>query len=86
MQKAGLSAGDVLVAVDGLRVTGSNLDTLLGRYLPGAVVEIHAFRRDELLLTRVKLDPPEVTRYRLVPGVQKRGAPMRRARERWLRG
>lgn len=85
-QKAGLSAGDVLVAVDGLRVTGSNLDTLLGRYLPGAVVEIHAFRRDELLLTRVKLDPPEVTRYRLVPGDEKRGAPRRRARERWLHG
>ncbi len=28
-QKAGLSAGDVLIAIDGLRVTGSNLDTLL---------------------------------------------------------
>ena len=32
--RAGMSAGDVLVAVDGLRVTGnpSNLDALLGRY------------------------------------------------------
>ncbi|MBC7860503.1 MAG: M61 family metallopeptidase [Burkholderiaceae bacterium] len=49
--RAGLSAGDVLVAVDGLRVSGnpSNLDTLLGRYPVGAKVELHAFRRDELM-------------------------------------
>jgi predicted metalloprotease with PDZ domain len=48
---AGLSAGDVLVALDGLRVTGHppNLDTLLGRYPAGASVGIHAFRRDELM-------------------------------------
>lgn len=85
-QKAGLSAGDVLIAVDGLRVTGSNLDTLLSRYLPGASVEIHAFRRDELRAVRVKLDGPEVTRYKLVAAEAKRGAPARRARERWLHG
>lgn len=85
-QKAGLSAGDVLVAIDGLRVTGTNLDALLGRYQPGATVEVHAFRRDELRLSRVKLDPPEVTRYKLVAGEEKRGAPARRARQRWLHG
>ncbi|MFP3787049.1 PDZ domain-containing protein, partial [Burkholderia sp. SIMBA_024] len=59
-QKAGLSAGDVLIAVDGLRVTGSNLDALLSRYQPGAKVEVHAFRRDELRVAQVKLDGPEV--------------------------
>ena len=85
-QKAGLSAGDVLIAVDGLRVTGSNLDTLLSRYLSGATVEVHAFRRDELRLVRVKLDGPEVTRYKLIAAEAKRGAPARRARERWLHG
>lgn len=85
-QKAGLSAGDVLIAVDGLRVTGSNLDTLLSRYLPGATVEVHAFRRDELRTQRVKLDGPEVTRYKLIAAETKRGAPARRARERWLHG
>jgi predicted metalloprotease with PDZ domain len=55
--RAGLSAGDVLVAVDGLRVSGnpSNLDTLLGRYRVGDAVEIHAFRRDELMTFNVKL-------------------------------
>jgi predicted metalloprotease with PDZ domain len=55
--RAGLSAGDVLVAVDGLRVSGhpSNLDTLLGRYRVGDTVELHAFRRDELMKFDVKL-------------------------------
>jgi predicted metalloprotease with PDZ domain len=50
---AGLSAGDLLVAVDGLRVSmtnaGSSLETLLGRYQVGDTVTIHAFRRDELM-------------------------------------
>ncbi len=84
-QTAGLSAGDVLVAVDGLRVTGSNLDALLARYLPGATVEVHAFRRDELRIGRVKLDAPEVTRYKLASDDKARVA-VRNARTRWLRG
>jgi predicted metalloprotease with PDZ domain len=55
--QAGLSAGDLLVAVDGLRVSGnpSNLDALLGRYPVGAEVEVHAFRRDELMTFKVAL-------------------------------
>ena len=81
-QKAGLSAGDVLVAIDGLRVTGANLDGLLSRYLPGAKVEVHAFRRDELRTVQVKLDGPEVSRYSLT--VTDRRTAARNWRERWL--
>jgi predicted metalloprotease with PDZ domain len=47
--RAGLSAGDVLVAVNGLRVTATNLETLLARYRAGDRVTVHAFRRDELM-------------------------------------
>src|SRR5471032_2716551 len=47
--QAGLSAGDILMAVDGLRVTGANLETLLARYGVGSEIEVHAFRRDELM-------------------------------------
>jgi predicted metalloprotease with PDZ domain len=83
-QKAGLSAGDVLVAIDGLRVTGANLDALLSRYLPGAKVEVHAFRRDELRTAQVKLDGPEVSRYTL--SVADTRAAARNWRERWLAG
>ncbi len=56
--RAGLSALDVLIAIDGLRVTASNVDTLLGRYQPGNIVRVLAFRRDELVDLNVKLDAP----------------------------
>ena len=52
---AGLSAGDVLVAVDGLRVTATNMETLLGRYAVDDSVAVHAFRRDELMTFTVAL-------------------------------
>ncbi|MPW09309.1 PDZ domain-containing protein [Paraburkholderia sp. CNPSo 3155] len=81
-QKAGLSAGDVLIALDGLRVTGGNIDALLARYQPGAKVEVHAFRRDELRVAQVKLDGPEVARYKLT--VSDRRPTARKALERWL--
>ncbi|CAN7698763.1 PDZ domain-containing protein [Pseudoduganella sp. LjRoot289] len=53
--QAGLSAGDLLVAIDGLRVTPAGLEALLSRYAVGASVEVHAFRRDELHAFRVTL-------------------------------
>ncbi|MFC3110542.1 M61 family metallopeptidase [Undibacterium arcticum] len=57
--RAGLSAGDLLVALDGLRVSmaggSGNLESLLSRYRVGAAVEVHAFRRDELLRFSAKL-------------------------------
>ncbi|WP_175684009.1 M61 family metallopeptidase [Burkholderia cenocepacia] len=82
--RAGLSAGDTLIAVDGLRVTGTNLDALLARYRPGDKVEIHAFRRDELRTAKLKLDGPEVTRYRLTAAAKPAAAT--KAREAWLKG
>jgi predicted metalloprotease with PDZ domain len=60
--KAGLSAGDVLVALDGLKVSGtpSNLDALLCRYRVGDTVQVHAFRRDELMTFDVALQGDRV--------------------------
>jgi predicted metalloprotease with PDZ domain len=52
--RAGLSAGDVLVAIDGIRVP-AKLDTLLARYRVGDTISVHAFRRDELLVFSVRL-------------------------------
>ena len=54
-REAGLSAGDVLVALDGLKLTTGNFDKLLARRLAGDSVEIHAFRRDELMRFDVEL-------------------------------
>ncbi|WP_118184956.1 M61 family metallopeptidase [Paraburkholderia phosphatilytica] len=83
-QKAGLSAGDVLIALDGLRINGGNLDALLARYLPGDKVEIHAFRRDELRVAQVKLDGPDVQRYKFA--ITDTRAAARKARDAWLAG
>ncbi len=48
-QKAGLSAGDIVVAVDQLRVDTATLALHLARYVPGDKITVHAFRRDLLL-------------------------------------
>lgn len=48
-QAAGLSAGDVLVALDGLRISAINLETLLAGRPAGKKRELLAFRRDELM-------------------------------------
>lgn len=57
--RAGMSAGDTLVAIDGIRVTAvdtqTNLSRLLMRYEVGSDVAMHAFRRDELMTFRVRL-------------------------------
>ncbi|MES2934663.1 MAG: PDZ domain-containing protein [Pseudomonadota bacterium] len=69
--RAGLSAGDVLVAVEGLRVfagagsPSAQLDALLARYRVGDIVTIHAFRRDELLTVSAKLQPDSAPQFTL---------------------
>jgi predicted metalloprotease with PDZ domain len=62
--KAGLSAGDRLVALDGLRVPAAGLDGLLGRYRIGDTVALHVFRRDELMLFSVKLKADAAPKWR----------------------
>ena len=66
-QIAGLSAGDLLLAIDGLRITGASLDKQLARHQPGDTLKVHAFRRDELMSFHVRLDPPPDETARLVP-------------------
>lgn len=56
-QHAGLSAGDVLVAWDGLKLSTASLKAFLARRRAGDMVELHAFRRDELMRFSVTLAP-----------------------------
>jgi predicted metalloprotease with PDZ domain len=56
-QLAGLSAGDLVVAVDGLRVTAGTLDRRIKSYAAGSVVAFTTFRRDELMNFNVTLQP-----------------------------
>jgi predicted metalloprotease with PDZ domain len=78
-QAAGLAGGDLLVALDGLRVTAGNLDGLLARRLAGEVVTVHAFRRDELMTFSVRLAPPAEDSARLA--IDKKANVLRKA---WL--
>ncbi|MFO1398420.1 MAG: peptidase M61 [Burkholderiales bacterium] len=56
--RAGLSAHDTLVAIDGLRATPDHVANVLARRMPGETIEVHAFRRDELMRFVVTLAAP----------------------------
>lgn len=45
---SGLSAGDIIVAINNLQVTKTNIDKTIESYNIGDELTIHAFRRDEL--------------------------------------
>jgi predicted metalloprotease with PDZ domain len=57
-QKAGLSAGDVVIAADGLKVGRSSLARIAGERTPGERLHLHIFRRDELFEVDVVLQAP----------------------------
>ncbi len=82
-QTAGLSGGDVLFALDGLRVSADNLDKRLARYQPGDAIELHAFRRDELMTFTLHLGtrPPPKFVLKPDPKSTRRAATLRRE---WL--
>jgi predicted metalloprotease with PDZ domain len=56
-QMAGLSAGDVIVAWNGLKVSAASLQGQIDRAPAGASGRVHAFRRDELMTFDVVLRP-----------------------------
>ncbi len=80
---AGLAAGDTVIAVDGLRANRDNLDALIARVPPGAQVQVHAFRRDELMTFTVRPlpAPADTCDLRLLPGAPPEAAARRAA---WL--
>ncbi|MGM0565046.1 MAG: M61 family metallopeptidase [Pseudomonadota bacterium] len=77
--RAGLAAGDILVALDGLRVSAADIESRLAAYPVGEVVPLHAFRRDELRVVDLPLWAPPKTAARLTP--REGGVEVRRA---WL--
>jgi predicted metalloprotease with PDZ domain len=67
--QGGLSAHDILVAINGVRIDSANnsLESVLARHLPGKRVKVHVFRRDELREFSVKLAAPAQTQCQLKP-------------------
>jgi predicted metalloprotease with PDZ domain len=82
-QAAGLAAGDVLAAIDGLRVTPKTLDASLARLRPGDATRVVAFRRDELHEFELKplAPPPDTCVLHLARKPGPRAARLRRG---WL--
>lgn len=84
-QKAGLSAGDVVIAVGGLQAKGDSLDNMIKPYHPGERVTLHAFRRDELLEFEVTpLSPPNDTCHLVM--AETADDATRARRDAWLKG
>lgn len=66
---AGISPGDQLVALDGLRISLAGCEARTRRYHPGDKSEVTVFRGDELMTLRLKwAEAPADTCYLLVDG------------------
>jgi predicted metalloprotease with PDZ domain len=81
--RAGLSAGDLLIAVDGLRVKAGGLEKLLARHAAGDRLRLHVFRRDELMELELTLAAAELTSASLALDSRERVAAAR-LRKAWL--
>lgn len=84
-ERAGLAPGDELVALDNLKLTVANADTLLRDYREGDSVRLTVFRGDELLRFIVTLgSPPDDTCYLTLADNPSTRAESRR--KAWLEG
>lgn len=66
-QLAGIDPGDELLAIDGLKVTASQLSDRLKDYQPNDTIQITFFHHDELRTYPVTLAHPRPIRYQLRP-------------------
>ncbi|MCB1906403.1 MAG: M61 family metallopeptidase [Rhodocyclaceae bacterium] len=81
--RAGLSAGDEVLAIDDLRVGREALDAVLRRHRAGDRLRVHAFRRDELRRFEVALDAPALKTV-ILQGQPRASAAQRRLQAGWL--
>ena len=74
-----------MVAVNGLRVSGDKLGSVVGDHGVGDMLRVHAFRRDELMEFEVepKAAPVDTCVLDLLDDVD---GPTLARREAWLRG
>ena len=58
---AGLSAGDIVIAINDLQVKKSTINTIIDSYAVEDELIVHAFRRDELKVFTLQLNTAELT-------------------------
>ncbi len=54
--KSKLQVDDEVIALDGVKVTATNLNAILQRYRPGALIELLGFRRDRIFRCELQLE------------------------------
>ncbi|MEH2385046.1 MAG: M61 family metallopeptidase [Nostoc sp.] len=66
-QLGGIDAGDELLAIDGIKVTGNSLSDRLKDYQPNDTIEVTVFHQDELLTYSITLASPHPIQYQVKP-------------------
>jgi predicted metalloprotease with PDZ domain len=64
--RAGISPGDELLAINGMRVSQENLVDRLHNFAAGDEIELTLFRQDQLVDTKLVLGAPVADRHNLV--------------------
>lgn len=82
-ERAGLYAGDELVAFDGFRIDERGLPDRLAARRPGDVVRVTVFRRDELRDVELTLGERPFDKYEIVPA-EAPGEAERALHQAWL--
>ena len=84
--QAGISAGDTLVAIDGLRANGATLGKHLARFKAGDAFAVSYFRHDVLHNTQLKVPTPRLDTVWLSAAVELPDAESYSLRQQWLSG
>ena len=82
--QASISAGDMLVAVDGLRANGAALGKHLARFKAGDTLSVSYFRHDVLHSTNIKIPIPKLNTAWLSVAAEPVDAASATLRQRWL--
>ena len=82
--QAGLSASDTLVAIDGLRASGTALAKHLARFKAGDTLSVNYFRHDALHATHIKVPAAKLDTAWLSVAAEPADAGAVLLRQRWL--
>ena len=82
-RRAGITPGDEIVAIDGVKVTADKFDKALRRHPPGRPAEVTLFRRGRLRSVSVTMGTPPPEKYAFSP-LSTADELARRVYENWL--
>jgi len=82
---AGLSAGDIIIAIDGERVNGRGWESVMGMKRPGETLQVSLFRGARLLTLALPTEERDMRPYR-IEEVDGATPQQKRARRKWLDG